>query len=154
MNVQDLLDGLARFRSAEIDTNNPPTCQACGDEYTLIDYGEPVAFCNECTHKAVDVFAGEIESLRAQLAAARQDIADAAGVFSVPMPRPGTDMSKMMIVNATIRSDRDDARKERDERYPAAPVEALLEYLNGRYVMSVHELLPLADAVRLSRRRK
>ena len=79
----------------------------------------------ERNRAAADVFLDEfckghcadrIAALESQLAEARADVVAAAGELMVPIPEPGTDMSKVMIANALMRRERDKARAE-VERY-------------------------------------
>ena len=55
-----------------------------------------------------------VEALRAELAEARRDVEQAAGELIVAMPEPGTDMARVMLANAMMRRERDEARRDRN----------------------------------------
>ena len=59
-----------------------------------------------------DAVVKQRDELNAELAQYNQDMKDAAGELLVEMPRPGTDMAKVMIANRLLRNERDAFRAE------------------------------------------
>jgi hypothetical protein len=55
-----------------------------------------------------------LRRLLAELAEARRDVEQAAGELIVAMPEPGTDMARVMLANAMMRRERDEARRDRN----------------------------------------
>ncbi len=71
---------------------------------------------------ALGICLDELAEMHAELAEARRDIEMAAGELMVAMPQPGTDMARVMLANAMMRRERDEARRERDRLREAVEV--------------------------------
>ena len=78
----------------------------------------------------------------AEIQAMRADIEAASGELRVPMPEPGTDMARVMVANAIMRDQRDEAKRE-NEAMRAAIVEA---HSVLRNILHNYECGPSMDA--------
>jgi hypothetical protein len=88
----------------------------------------------------------QLKALRAELAEARRDVELAAGELVVAMPKPGTDMARVMIANAMMRRERDALRAELAEaRRDAERLRDIFRANMLRYVPGVtHEQISVA----------
>ena len=60
---------------AQIDNSEPPTCECCGDEYTMDAGDEPTPFCDSCAHNVLEKRTAELADLRTTLARLTADLA-------------------------------------------------------------------------------
>lgn len=73
--------------------------------------------CEQWIQNAANKAAAALAAKDAELAKAREDVTQAAGALLVELPEPGTPMARVMLANAMMRRERDDAnaRAERAE---------------------------------------
>lgn len=60
------------------------------------------------------VFVDDMAELERQLAEAREDVVMASGELMIPMPKPGSDIARLLAANSIMRRQRDEAREQRD----------------------------------------
>ena len=53
---------------AQIDNSEPPTCECCGDVYTMETGDEPTPFCDRCAHDVLEKQTAELTEARATIA--------------------------------------------------------------------------------------